>query len=142
MAINDSKLRSSVFTTLKSALTAASITASDADSSSISPTYTGVFSDNSKNFPEIVINRAQPSSSGKIAFNDGFDHEKIIDVFIDIYAKKNTHIDQLTDALANYFNNNSIAGLPLIGWEEDDELSEPNENKLHHKTISLAFKRW
>lgn len=142
MAIDDSSLRQSVFSTLKSALTAASITASDADSSSITPTYTGMFSDKTKNLPEIVINRASPESTGKMAFNDGFDHEKIVNVALDIYAKKNVHVDQLSDGISNYFTNNSISGFPLVGWEEDDELSEPNDNKLHRKTIFLAFKRW
>ena len=137
-------VRSDIFNSLKTFLESASLTASDASSSSIPVTIKGVYNDSKdkRSLPVVVINRATPESTGLMAFGDGFESEREPKVMIDIYAQKNTHIDQITDQIDTHFQNNKISELMLIGMNEDDELTQPNDNKAHHKSLFLTFNKW
>lgn len=137
-------VRNDIFTSMKNALTSASLTASDTSSSSIAVTIKGVYNDakDKRDLPVVVINRAEVPTTGLFAFGTGLKSEREPKVQLDIFAKKNTHIDQLSDQIDTYFQSNTISGLMLIGMDESDELSPANENKVHHKSLFLTFNKW
>ena len=83
-------IRSDIFTNIKAALVAASLTASDASSSSLPVTLTGEYPTNKSKqvFPMVVISKADLPSTGTIAFGDGFLSEREPRVTLDIYAKR------------------------------------------------------
>ena len=137
--------RSSIFSTIKSALTTASLTASDLQNSSIDVTIKGEFNNNAKNkhqLPVVTISKAELPSVEVPFFNSGkaFDSQREARVLIDIFATKNIHIDQLTQQVDDYISLNGISGLSLLGVDEGDELSEPNNNLAHRKTLMYTFK--
>jgi len=137
--------RSDIFSTIKTALTAASLSASDLSDSSISVSIKGEYNNNSKNknqLPVVTISKAQLPNSDVPFFNSdiAFDTRREARVLIDIYATKNTHIDQITQQIDNYITTNGISGLSVIGFDEDDELQQPNSNLAHHKALMYTFK--
>ncbi len=137
--------RSSIFSSIKSALTSASLTASDLQDSSISVTIKGEFNNNSKNkhqLPVVTISKAELPSVDTPFFNSdkAFDSRREAHVLIDIFATKNTHIDQLTQQVDDYLSTNGVSGLSIIGMDEDDELQPANSNIAHHKTLMYTFK--
>lgn len=142
MAITDSNLRSNVFTDMKAFLTSASLSASDLQNSSISPTFKGVYTNSASDLPCIVINNASITATDKIAFNDGFDSQKNVFVELQIFSKNNAHIDQLSDQIHSAFQSSTLTGLSLIGWDEDYLLTEPSNNTVHMKSLFLTFQRW
>jgi len=137
--------RSSIFSTIKSALTSASLTASDLSDSSISVSIRGEYNNNAKNkskLPVVTISKAELPSVDTPFFNSdkAFDSRREAKVMIDIFATKNTHIDQLSQQIDNYISTNGISGLSVIGFDEDDELQSPNSNLAHHKSLFYTFK--
>ena len=137
--------RSSIFSTIKSALTSASLTASDLSNNSISVTIKGEFNNNVKNkhsLPVVTISKAELPPVDVPFFNGSkkFDSRREAHVLIDIYATKNTHIDQISQQIDDYISVNGISGLSIVGFDEDDELQQPNSNIAHHKTLMYTFK--
>jgi len=136
--------RTSIFSSIKTALTAASLTTSDLSSSSLPVTIKGVYNNNKdkRSLPVLVINKASIVPVDTPFFNSdkAFDSRREVHVLLDVYATKNTHIDQLSDQIDNYFTLNRVGGLSLIGFDEDDELQTPNSNLAHHKSLMLTFK--
>lgn len=137
--------RSDIFNTIKSALTSANLTASDLSDSSLTVSIKGEYTNNPKNasqLPVVTISKAELPSVDTPFFNSdiAFDSRREARVMIDIFAKKNTHIDQLSQQIDSYISTNGITGLSIIGFDEDDELTTPNSNLAHHKTLFYTFK--
>jgi len=137
--------RSDIFSTIKSALTTASLTASDLSNSSISVTIKSEFTNNPKNksqLPVVTISKAELPSVDVPFFNSdkAFDSRREAKVMLDVFATKNTHIDQLTQQIDDYISTNGIDGLSIIGMDEDDALSPANSNMAHQKTLMYTFK--
>jgi hypothetical protein len=137
--------RSGIFNSIKSALTAASLIASDLSSSSIPVTIRGEFNNNKDNahlLPVVTISKAQLPNVDSPFFNSSiaFDSRREARVMIDIYAKKNTHIDQLCQQIDDYISTNGITGLSVLGFDEDDEFQTPNSNLAHRKSLFYTFK--
>lgn len=137
--------RSDIFTNIKSALTSASLTASDLSNSSISVTIKGEYVNNPKNksqLPVVTISKAELPSVDTPFFNSSkaFDTRREARVMIDVFASKNTHIDQITQQIDNYISTNGITGLSIIGMDEDDAITNPNDNLAHQKTLMYTFK--
>ena len=139
-------VRQDIYSSIKTALNSASLTASDLKSSSRAVTIKSVYNNNKdkRSLPVITISRVNMPTTDKVAFGTGFLSEREPRVIIDIYGQYNTHVEQLADQIDNYFKNNkfSLSGLSLIGIDEDDELSNANDNKVHHKSLFLTFKKW
>lgn len=136
-------LRQDIYSSIKSALTAASLTASDLESSSRTVTIKSVYNNNKdkRNLPVITISRVMLPSTDTVAFDTGFSSERDAKVMIDIYASVNTHVEQLADQIETYLKNNPL-GYSIIGVDEDDELTTPNDNKAHHKTLFYTLNVW
>lgn len=137
--------RSSIFSTIKSALTTANLTASDLSDSSISVTIKGEYTNNPKNqsqLPVVTISKASLPSVDNPFFNSdiAFDSRREAKVMIDVFAKKNTHVDQISQQIDNYITTKGISGLSIIGFDEDDEFITPNSNIAHRKTLFYTFK--
>lgn len=143
MAINNSTLRSDIFTEIKSFLTAASLSASDPQNPSLSVTLKGMYSNKDKgSLPVIAIGGANPDSDGRLFFDsDGFSAQREVRVPLQLYTSAMTHLDQITDQVDNAFQTGKIDGITLIGLETDDELTLPNDNKAHRRNIFLTFKK-
>lgn len=139
-------VRQDIYSSVKSALTAASLSASDASSSSIAVTLKGVYnnSKDKRNLPVVTISRIMMPTTGTVAFGDGMPSHRNPQVMLDIYGSKNTHVEQIADQIDTYITNNkfNLSGLSLIGIDEDDELSNANDNKVHHKSLFLTFQKW
>ena len=139
-------VRQDIYSSIKTALTSASLTASDLQSSSRTVTIKSVYNNNKdkRNLPIVTISRVMMPTTDKIAFGDGFLAERNPQVMLDIYAQYNTNVEQIADQIDNHFKNNnfSLSGLSLIGMDEDDELSNANDNKVHHKSLFLTFRKW
>ena len=134
-------VRRDIWSAVKTALDSASLTTSDVSSSSIPVTIKGEYNDSTdkRSLPVITISKVNNPTSGVIFFNsDGFNSSTEPRVMIDIFGKKVIHVEDLSDKITNYFKNNKI-GYSLIGIDEDDELTTPNLNKAHHKTLFLTF---
>lgn len=136
-------VRTSLFSTIKSALTSASLTASDASSSNIPVTLKGEYNNNSdkRSLPVVTISKVTNPTTGVLAFGEGFLAETEPRIMIDIYTQRLPHVEQIADQITSYLKNNKL-GYSLKGIDEDDELTNPNDNKAHHKTLFLTFEYW
>lgn len=137
--------RSGIFNSIRGSLVSASLTASDLSSSSIPVSIRGEFNNNKSNaslLPVVTVSKAEMPSVGTPFFNSdlAFDSFREVHVLIDIFAKKNTHIDQLASQIDNYFSTYGVSGLSIVGFDEDDELQSPNSNLAHHKSLMYTFK--
>lgn len=138
MAISDSTLAQNVFTDVRSALVAASITTSIGSTVS-SANITGQYPDKTVSKPQIVILPIQ-SDEGDFKFG-GTEGKKAINVIIECYSDKSLGVDQLADGVRSTLKANTITGIDLIGFSEDYAFSMPGENKYHLKTLTASYQR-
>lgn len=136
--------RSSIFSKWKTALTAASLTASDIIDSSLTVTIKGSYNDNKdKRFlPVVTIDKTLMPNVDTPYFSSekAFDSRREVKTIIDIYATKNTHIEQISQQIDDYITTNGLSELSLIGFDEDDELQPANTNMAHHRAMMFTFK--
>lgn len=139
-------VRKDLFTAVNAALTTASLTASDASSSSITVTIKGEYNNNSdkRNLPVVTVSKVTVPTTGTFAFGTGVLSEREPRIMIDIYGQRVPHVEMIADQIDDYIKitDDPFDGFMLIGMDEDDELSTPNANKAHHKTLFLTFNKW
>jgi len=140
MTISNSSLRNSIYTEIKALLVAASLEYYDNTNTGVSGVNIfGAYTDKTTNLPEVVINTA---NIGKDEFSfNRTQNTNTIQVMLDIYTKKTKNIDYILDQIDNISGLKTISGLLLTGWDEVPAFSNPNENKVHLKSITLTFKR-
>jgi len=132
VTISNGSVRANIYETLYDTLNSANLASSTA-------TVTAAYIDEDSAFPQVVIN---PTSISHDSFSmDRTNTRKTISVVIDIYTKKNKNIDLISDEIDALIRPLKIAGITLIGWDEDIALSTDNDNKIHLKTISLTYMR-
>ena len=140
MAINNSSLRNSIYLELKSLLTAAALEYyNDSNVSVVGVTISGMYRDESKLLPMVVINNTDIAKD-----TPSFDRSNLtnnIQIMLDVYTKKTKNMDYIIDQIDNISGLKSIAGLMFVAWDETQAFDTPNDNKLHLKTITLTYKR-
>jgi uncharacterized protein YaiE (UPF0345 family) len=138
MAISDSTLAQNVFTDVRSALVAASITTSIGSTVS-SANILAAHPDKVYAKPQIVILPIQ-SDEGDFKFG-GSEGRKAINVVIECYSDKSLGVDQLADGVRAALKANTITGIDLVGFSEDYAFNSPGENKFHLKTLTASYLR-
>ena len=136
MTINDSALNTSAWIEIKDLIK------NNKSSFTYEPSVYGKLPDVDPSFPSITISPVNKSLDD-FAFTSGdtiVANKRLVCV-LRIYAKKNEEIAGITDDVTNLFFNNNISGLSLVGFEEDDAESYPNDNKIKIKIITLTFNR-
>lgn len=106
-------------------------------------TVTGAFITDTPTFPQVVINPAKVMAP-KLVLNNA-NKSKMGEVEIEIFAKKNKEIDQLSDEIrADLEANESTLASAGLYLEDIEDSSEDtvfwNDNKIHTKTILVTFK--
>lgn len=143
MAIIDNELRTSVWKEIQSTLSSASITASDVENSSISVTIGGAYNNTREELPKIVINPVQAvPGEGQVSFDPStFSSIKDVRVLIDVYATRLDHQDQVAQKVINALEDNPIAGLSIVGYDEEYLFVNQNNNSIHTRSFGFTFKR-
>lgn len=138
MAISDSSIAQNVFTDVRSALVAASITTSIGSTVS-SANITGQYPDKVVSKPQIVI-LPIAMEEGDYKFSGTYG-KRVINVVIECYSDKSLGVDQLADGVREVLVANGITGLSLVGFSEDYAFVMPGENKYHLKTLTASYMR-
>lgn len=136
-------VRQDIFSTVKSALISASLTASDIQNSSINVTIKGEYNDNKdkRSLPVVTISKVSLPSSNSIAFGEGYLSHRTPRIMLDIYGQRIQHVEMIADQIDDYLRNNKI-GYSIISVEEDNELTTPSSQTAHHKTLYYTFSYW
>ena len=129
MAISRTTLRANVYSTIRTILVNANLLSGAVK-------VTGSYTAEDANLPEVCISNPTVSKS-EFSFNRSNYNDEIV-VMIDIYTKKAIQIDQIVDEIDTLGLKN-IDGLQFQNWEESIDFDNPNENKLHIKTITLTY---
>ena len=138
MAISDSTISQSVWTEVRSALVAASITTS-IGSTVLNANITAQYPDKVVSKPQIVILPVRVSEDTyKFSGTTG---RRTITVTIECYSDKSLGVDQLADGVKNALVTTTIDGLSVIGVDEDYAFTSPGDNKMHLKTVSVGYLR-
>ena len=130
--IVESTIRANIYETLYDSLTA-SLSAG---------TVTAAFIDDNPTFPQVVINPARLSIT-KLTLNRGT-KEYMAEVEIEVYAKKNKEIDQISDEIHADLSTNeaTLKGFGLYLNDLEDSSEDTffwNDQKIHSKLIFATF---
>ncbi|WP_298752995.1 hypothetical protein [uncultured Arcobacter sp.] len=133
VTINSSTLRANVFETVYDILTAANLLSSTV-------TVVGGYPDEDTiQYPIVAVERIDVSKDEPTFDRSTMKNEIVVP--IDIYAKKNKQIDQITDEIDALSSLKSISGLMMVSWDESVDFSPQNNNKIHWKRINITYLR-
>ena len=137
VSIAESTLRSNVFETVYDLV---STTLSSSTMSPSGVTVTAAFIDNTDTLPQVVVHPVDVDYES-FTYDKSFS-ERTVRVLIDIWTKKNKDKDQICDALVPVLlSPSNYVGMHIIGVEESNAFEDPNNNKVHLKSIALSFRR-
>ena len=132
VTISNSTVRANIYETLYDTLNSANLLSSTV-------TVTAAYIDSDSSFPQVVIHPVDVSHD--MFGMDRVNSRKTANVMIDVYTKKAKEIDQITDEIDALVRPLKLPGITLVDWSEDRALSTDNDNKIHLKTITIAYMR-
>ena len=132
-------VRTELFSAVFTALSSASLTASDSASSSRTVTIKGEYSDKTDSLPVVTVSKVNNPTEGTFFYGGGSIREPRI--IIDVYSNIPKHVEQLADQIDDYLWDNPISGYMLVGLDDSDELSPANDNKVHRKSMFLTYNK-
>ena len=139
MTITDETLSSDVWTDIRAALVASSISV-DSKTATIQATYADIQDNNgSARKPFIIIHPINlEETKDKFGSNQG---KKFINVFIDCIYKNTLYMDELADKVTYSLSNANILGISLIGVTSDYAFTDPANKKYHEKNLTFSYVR-
>lgn len=137
VTITDARIRHTIFETIYDLIEADKTTYN----ASSTPTLYGGYPDlNSVSFPFIVVNPVNVEESEYTVDTTRYSTTKTIIVVVEIYAKSNKDVDNISDGITETMRQVS-EGFFLTGVNEDFGIVFPNDGKLKQKTLTFTFVR-
>jgi hypothetical protein len=133
VTINSSTVRQNVYETIYDTLTAANLLGSTV-------TVTSAYIDrDDAPFPQVVVSPVDVDMDS-FTFDRSFKVRNMT-IDIDIWTKKNKDKDAIADEIDSLLSGLKIDGVSLVDWSESNALETPGQNKIHLKTIRIAYAR-